>query len=187
MEEPDNAIRELEQARQVGPQSAELSQWFVLVAFFARQYDWAIKRGQEMLRFDPLPGSIHAILGGCYAQKGENALAVQHCETATELGSGLLVASAVAASTYALAGNRDAAERLVQELVAAEEKDYLRYIFLAQASVALGDEEQTLDWLERAYEQRDPLLVFLKADPRFDPLLGHARFRKLLRRIGLHG
>ena len=87
MEEPDNAIRELEQARQVGPQSAELSQWFVVLGFYARRYDWAIDRGQEMLPLDPLPGSILGVLGGCYAQKGDNALALQHCETAAELGS----------------------------------------------------------------------------------------------------
>jgi TolB-like protein/Flp pilus assembly protein TadD len=185
MEEPENAITELEQARQGGAQSAELSQWLVVLGFYARRYDWAIERGQEMLQLDPIPGLIHGILGGCYAQKGNNALALQHCEMAAELSTGPFAASARAASTYAVTGNRDAAERLVQELIAAEEKEYVRYMFLAQASVALGNEEQTLDWLEKSYEQRDPLLVFLKADARFDPLLAHPRFRRLLRRIGL--
>ena len=58
-------------------------------------------------------------------------------------------------------------------------------MFLALASVALGDDQRTMDWLEKAYEQRDPLLVFLKADPRFERLSGLPGFRKLLRRIGL--
>jgi hypothetical protein len=61
----------------------------------------------------------------------------------------------------------------------------MRYVFLAHASVGLGDNHQTLEWLEKAYEQRDPFLVLLKADPRFDPLSSHPRFRNLLRRIGL--
>ena len=185
VEEPENAMKELEQARQLGPQSAELTQWFMVFGFHARHYDWAIKCGQEMVRLHPSPGSIHGLLGDCYAQKGDNALALQHCEMATEVGTSLFVRSAEAASTYALAGNRDAAERLLHELVTAEEKEYVRYMFLAQASVALGNDERTLEWLEKAYEQRDPLLVFLKADPRFDPLLGLPRFRRLLRRIGL--
>jgi len=90
-----------------------------------------------------------------------------------------------AASTYALAGDRDAAERLLEELVAAAEKEYVRYMFLDQASVALGNDERTLDWLEKAYQQRDPLLVFLKPDPRFDRLSGHPTFRRLLHRIGV--
>ena len=44
-----------------------------------------------------------------------------------------------------------------------------------------------MDWLEKAYEQRDPILVFLKADPRFSKLSGLPQFRSLLRRIGLAG
>ena len=185
VEEPDNAMKELEQARQLGPQSVELSQWFVLLGYYARQYDWAIGRGQEMLPLDPFPGATYGVLGGCYAQKGDNVLAVQHCERAIELGKSPFVVPARAASTYALAGNREAAERLLEELVAAQKKEYVRYIFLAQAAVALGNDERTLDWLEKAYEQRDSLLVFLKADPRFDRLRGLPRFRSLLRRIGL--
>jgi len=184
-EKPANAMKELDQAWQLGPKSAELTQWLVVFGFYARHYDWAIECGQEMLQLDPFPGSIHAVLGACFAQKGNHALAVQHCEAATALGKGPFVGHARAASTYVLAGNRAAAERLLQELVAAEEKEYVRYMFLAQASVALGNDERTLDWLEKAYEQSDPLLVFLKADPSFDPLLGLPRFRRLLRRIGL--
>jgi len=185
VEEAENAMEELEQARQLGPQSAELGQWLVLLAYCARRYDWAIERGQEMLRLDPFPSATHGVLGACHAQKGNNALAVQHCEAATQPGAAPFMVLARTASTYALVGDRDAAERLVQELVARVEKEYVRYIFLAEASVALENAEQTLDWLEKAYEQRDSLLVFLKADPRFDRLSGHPRFRKLLRRIGL--
>jgi hypothetical protein len=70
-------------------------------------------------------------------------------------------------------------------LLAAQEQQYVRYVFLAQASVCLGKNEQTLDYLEKAYEQRDPLLVFLNANPRFDRLSGLAHFRRLFRRIGL--
>jgi len=186
VEEPENAMRELEQARQLGPQSPELGQWFVVLGYFARHYDWAIERGQEMLRMDPSQGVAHALLGDCYAQKGDFALALQHSEMATDqLCTGPFVATSRAAATYALAGDRDAGERLLQCLVAAGEKEYVRYIFLAMGSVALGNDERTLDWLEKAYEQCDPLLVFLKAAPTFDRLSHLPRFRKLLRRIGL--
>ncbi len=41
-----------------------------------------------------------------------------------------------------------------------------------------------MTWLERAYEERDPLMVQLKVDPRFDPLRSDPRFDDLLRRIG---
>jgi hypothetical protein len=43
---------------------------------------------------------------------------------------------------------------------------------------------QALDLLERAFEQHDPNVVWLKLDPRMDPLRGEERYRALLRRLG---
>jgi TolB-like protein/Flp pilus assembly protein TadD len=182
-EEPEKAMDELKQARQLGPQTPELGYWFVLFAFLARDFDWAIERAQELL--DQTPGVAHALLGDCYAQKGQSALALRHCEEAGKFGNLPVIAIARACSTYALAGKQATAEGLLQELLAASEKKYVRYLFLAQASAPMGNHERTLQWLEKAYEQRDAALVFLKADPRFDSLSGVPQFRKLLRRIGL--
>jgi tetratricopeptide (TPR) repeat protein len=179
------AVEELGQAHQINPQSAESNLWIAFVAYFARRYDLAIERGQEILHLDPSRPEIRGVLGLCYAQKGEYSLALSQCEVLKELGKGAFSYSAAACSIYALAGERDSAERLLQELVAAKEQAYMRYIFLAQASASLGQGRQTLEWLEKAYEQRDPLLVFLKADARFDPVSGLPAFRKLLRRLGL--
>jgi adenylate cyclase len=179
------AIEELRQARELNPQSAEHGIWFAILAYFARHYDLAIERCREILQLDPSLALTHRILGCCYVQMGDYALALSHCEQARTLGTGTISQTASACSIYALAGDRDSAERLLQELTAATDRNYARYMFLAQASVSLGKDQQTLDYLEKAYDQRDPLLVFLKADPRFDRLSELTRFRKLLRRIGL--
>ncbi len=48
----------------------------------------------------------------------------------------------------------------------------------------VGEEERALAWLERGYEQRDPLMTNLKAHPAFDPIRSDPRFDDLLRRIG---
>jgi tetratricopeptide (TPR) repeat protein len=183
--EPEKAMEELEQARRLGPLSRDLGYWCAMIAYFSRQYDWAIARCQDMLQLDHSPGVAHALLGGCYAQKGDYELALRHGEKAREIPSEYLIGTARASSTYALAGRRDAAEHLLHELVDAQERRYVRCMFLAQASVALGNDHQTLGWLEKAYEQRDALLVFLKADLRFEALSSNPRFRKLLLRVGL--
>jgi TolB-like protein/Flp pilus assembly protein TadD len=182
---PDKARKDLGQVGRLNPQSAELNLWSAGLAYFARCYDLAIARAQEILRLDPCLAAAHSVLGSCYVQLGEYARAIIHCQKAADFGGGTLWQTATLSSTYALAGGRDAAERLLQDLVATEEQHYIRYAFLAIASAALGNNEQTLDWLEKAFEQRDPLLVFLKADRRFELLFGHPRFRKLVRRLGL--
>ena len=47
----------------------------------------------------------------------------------------------------------------------------------------LGYREKTLRWLERGYQQRDPRMVFLKAEPKWNNLRNDPRFINLLRRM----
>lgn len=179
------AIEESNRVRQIDPQSVETGLWFAIFAYFARRHDLAIEHCQELLQRDPSSAWLHMSYGLNLVQTGEYALALSHCEKARELGDTSVSQMSRACTIYALAGERDAAERLFQGLVAATETQYTRYIFLAHASASLGKNQQTLEWLDKAYEQREPLLVFLKADPRFDPVSGLAGFRNLVLRIGL--
>jgi serine/threonine-protein kinase len=183
--EAARALEELEQAHQLDPRSLDHGTAIALLTYFARDYDLAIKRCQQILQLDLSLPVAHMLLGLCYAQKGDYQRAVSICEKVTEIGGDPISKAAMACSVYAMAGQQASADRLLQKLVAAQENRYIRYVFLAPASVSLGNDQETLKWLEKAYEQHDPFLVFLKADPRFEPLYGHPRFRNLLRRIGL--
>jgi len=49
----------------------------------------------------------------------------------------------------------------------------------------LGDREQAFYWLDRAYTQRDPWLVFTKVAPVYDNLRSDPRFQAFLQRMGL--
>jgi len=42
-----------------------------------------------------------------------------------------------------------------------------------------------MEWLEKAYQERDHSLVTIKVDPAYDSLRGDARFAGLLRRMKL--
>jgi TolB-like protein/tetratricopeptide (TPR) repeat protein len=179
------AVENLREAQQMNPMSPECGTWFAILAYLARHYDLAIDCCQAVLRLDPSLAFIHRIYGFSYAQMGDSHLAISHAEKIMEFENRTTSDTAAACSIYALANQRDSAERLFNELVAAQEQQYMRFIFLAQASVSLGKDGETLDFLEKAYQQRDPLMVSLKADARFDALSGNARFQNLLRRVGL--
>ena len=181
----DEAVEDLEQGHRLDPHSQTVGMALAMVGLLARRYDTALQRCQEILQRDPSSALAHLVLGTCYAQKGDSARALTHCEKARKIGSGQILPAATLCSVYAMAGQRDSAERLLDELVAAEKQQYVRYMFLAQASVSLRKNKETLEWLKKAYEQRDPFLLFLKCDPRFELLSRSARFRDLLGRIGL--
>jgi hypothetical protein len=54
---------------------------------------------------------------------------------------------------------------------------------VALIHAGLGERQQALAWLERALDDRAHWLVWLKLDPRFDPLRADPGFAELLRRI----
>lgn len=49
----------------------------------------------------------------------------------------------------------------------------------------LEEPAEALTWLERGFEERDPMMVFLKVEPKWNNLRGNRRFVRLLNRINL--
>jgi hypothetical protein len=47
----------------------------------------------------------------------------------------------------------------------------------------VGDHERAIQYLERAYEERVGDMLFIRAEPSFDPLRGDPRFQELVRRM----
>jgi len=181
----DELDEELRRVPQLDPHSVETCLWFAHLAYFARRHDLAIEYSQRILQLDDSSAFVHLGMGMNLVQTGEHALALYHCEKARELGASTIVLMSRACSIYALAGQIQKAESLFEDLLAAREVQYTRYIFLAHASACLKRKQETLDWLNKAYEQRDPLLVFLKTDPRFEAFQDLPEFSNLLQRIGL--
>jgi len=56
---------------------------------------------------------------------------------------------------------------------------------LARLYTSLGERDSAITWLERAYERRDGMLVYLRVMPHFDPLRDDLRFQALLKKVGL--
>ena len=47
----------------------------------------------------------------------------------------------------------------------------------------LGENEQALTWLEKAFEESDDFLVFLNIQPQFEGLRSNPRFQALVQKI----
>ncbi len=56
---------------------------------------------------------------------------------------------------------------------------------IALIYAGLGEKDQSLAWLEKAYQEHSSVLVYLKVEPRFDSLRSDPRFHDLVRRVGL--
>jgi hypothetical protein len=49
----------------------------------------------------------------------------------------------------------------------------------------LGERDNALAWLERGVEMRDPRMVFLRVEPKWDNLRDDPRFKDLVKRMKL--
>lgn len=125
-------------------------------------------------------------------QRGLIALAANDFMTATtefteasDHSGGSMQAISMLAYTRAQAGDRAGAQTVLNDLLKQSATSYVPATSIATIHMAMGDREQAIAWLNRAYEQRDVRMTFLKVDHRWDPLRADPRFVAIAQRIGL--
>jgi tetratricopeptide (TPR) repeat protein len=89
------------------------------------------------------------------------------------------------AREYAIAGKKDEARKILNELKELSKQQYVSPYMVAIGYAALGEREQAFEWLEKVAEEKSYYVVWLKVDPIWDAFRTDGRFQDLLRRIGL--
>lgn len=86
---------------------------------------------------------------------------------------------------YALgvAGRRAEALKALTDLEQLAKVHYVTPAAQAFVYVGLGQKEMALDWLEKAYEERDNEMAFLKVDPALTALRNEQRFQALAKKV----
>ena len=121
-----------------------------------------------------------------YIEKGMYPEAISEARRAKEISGGRSTYSE-AFLGYALAksGNEVEARSVLDGLSKfAPERDFSSYE-IALIYNGLGQHEDALTSLERAFAEHNSAIVFLKVEPKWNNLRSNARFQDLLRRAGL--
>ena len=74
---------------------------------------------------------------------------------------------------------------MLDDLLERSKDEYIAESWIAELFFLLGEEEKGFEWLDKAYEERDFHLIFLRVDPAFDSVRSDPRFIALLKKIGL--
>ena len=111
--------------------------------------------------------------------------AIDEAQAAVANSSGSPLTRAGLAHAYALAGKQAEARQIVGQLKRESSKRYVPSRELAVVYADLGEKDQAFQWLEKAYQERDRGLIWLKTDPALDSLRSDPRYQDLLRRVGL--
>jgi len=149
----------------------------------SRQYDQAITQLQEVLDISPNFPMALSRLGWIYVQKGMFTEAIGNMEQAVILSPDNPEHRWMLGHAYAAAGKTAEARKILDDLHDfAKEWHVLSYGF-ALIHTGLGENDEALEWLERAYQDRDGWMPYLQVEPRLDPLRSDPRFQDLLRRM----
>lgn len=179
----EQAVEEIHKARDLDPFSPVINWTMGYIYHYARQYDKAIEQYRYTLLLDPsfFRASIDTALA--YVQKSMFQEALVEIEKGI---SGAVLTPSILASvgyTYAMAGRKQQAEKILEDLKDPHRQPFLSYYSIAVVNVGLGREEDALDWLERAFEEREDALTSIKVNPRLDPLRSNPRFERLIQRM----
>ncbi len=153
--------------------------------YYAHQYDQAIERYKAALEMDPKFVGHCIWLGLAYEQKGMMGEAIAEIQRVISASPNETLPLGALARAYGLMGKREETRRLIRQLTELSKKRYVSPYDFALAYTGLDDRSRALAWLEKAYEERAGLLVYINVDPVFDGLRSDPRFADLLRRIGL--
>jgi len=155
------------------------------VSLQAREYDDALVFGERALGM--APGFPFAVSGVAmvYEVLGNLKKAAEAHQTAVAVTQGHPFYRTQLARCYALAGRTSEARQILTGVTEEWEHKYASPYYLATAFQALDEPETAFYWLHRAYETKDPWLVFLGEDPIIDPLRANPELGDLLRQMSL--
>jgi uncharacterized membrane protein len=89
------------------------------------------------------------------------------------------------AFSYALLGMDDKAQEIVKDYLTIRKGKPVSSYSVACVFAAMGKSDEAFRWLDRAYQQHDPILGSLQIDPQWDRHRSDPRYIKMLKRMGL--
>jgi TolB-like protein len=182
------AVEEAKRALELDPLSLPKNYHLGAVYFFGHSYDAAIDQLRRTSELDPSFVIAHNLLAVIYAVKKMPREALAEGEKARALSDGLYIRVTLARIS-AMIGTPAEAQEVLKEVEQVEQVArppfFPRALWCAMIHALLGERDQAFVWLNRAYEAREPALIYLRHFPDFESLHEDPRFGALLRRIGL--
>ena len=181
----EEALAEIHRARELDPLSLIINSVVGYIQYYARRYDQAIVACRKALELDPDFGPAHLYLSWIYLQKG------MHDEAATERQLAMARSSvdyqneAGYQAAFKAGGITGVRRWLVAERLKQSQREYVPPYWIAVLYAGLAEPDKAFEWLEKAYQEKDPSLTRIKVDPKLDPIRSDPRFASLLKRMGL--
>jgi TolB-like protein/DNA-binding winged helix-turn-helix (wHTH) protein/Tfp pilus assembly protein PilF len=181
----DEALEQISHALEMNPLSSFTRANAGSLLALKGSYDEATAQFRKAIDAEPAQPYLYMRMGAAYLWQGKTEEGTAQLEKARDLSNNQPEKLLWLGYAYAISGRKAEAAELLNQVMRASTQQYVAPSEVAMVYAGLGDKENAIRWLERAYEQRDEWLVYLRVYPEFKSLHSERRFLDLERRIGL--
>ncbi|MGQ0639499.1 MAG: protein kinase domain-containing protein [Gemmatimonadaceae bacterium] len=172
------ALAALRRARELDPLSLITNARIGTVLVWMRRYPEAEAALRETLELDPQYSVAQLQLARVLSLLGRHTEAIAALPPdSLRFGS---FESGISGWVLARAGKRNSALAALRQL---EARPYVPAEGVAVIHTALGDHDTALTWLERAVAARGVGLMFMAAEPMYEPLHNEPRYRQVIEQV----
>jgi tetratricopeptide (TPR) repeat protein len=181
----EEAAAELEAALEFDPLSTYTRTILAVIFILWHRYDQAIAEARRLLEIDPSAYWGYLVIGSSYRELRLFDEAIAAHRRAVELSGGTAAMLGWLGLSLGLCGKEAEARGLLNRLHEMTKQAYVPPSSFAWIHFGLGEVDDAFEWLERAVEARDQLMMAIKSYAFFDPIRNDLRFLSLLRKMKL--
>jgi TolB-like protein/tetratricopeptide (TPR) repeat protein len=181
----DEAVAQLERVLESDPLAVMTRMWLGEIMYLGRQYERVREQCRLMKELDPAYFLSYFELGEVGCEQGAFGEAISDLRKAAELSGNAPLVLGWLGMALAKSGDVAGAREVLAGLHAAATQVYVPPTSFAWIHLGLGEIDQAFTWMERAIDERDPIIVPIKSYPFLDPLRDDPRFHALLRKMNL--
>lgn len=179
----DESLEQAKRAVELDPLNYLTHQILALNYFMARRYDEAVEQVNLNVKNFPGIGTAYHLQSWFLRNLGRHDESLNAIHRAIELLGDSLFAKISHAQALAAAGKRAEAEEVLQRVFEQGKQRYISYYHIAIVYAYLNEKDKALAALERAYEDREGWLIWLRVEPSLDNLRSEPQFKHLQKKI----
>jgi eukaryotic-like serine/threonine-protein kinase len=177
----EEGIREIKRAEELDPLSPRAMTLTAWTLYQARLFSESLQKSSQIIDLDKNYPQGYLQLGINLVQLGRPHEGVKALEQASVMMPDSALPRYELCFAHTAANQLDEARRVLSEISHLASVQYVKAYFIAMAHVALDDRDSAFHWLEKAFAEHDPWLVWFGTDPKLDPLRMDPRLIRLFR------
>jgi len=181
----EEACEEMLLAQALDPISSIIARDLARIHYYRQDYEAALDQCDHTIELNPHFPPAYWMLGLVQEQRGDFDESAAAFQRALQLSPRSPLMQSALGRTLALSGKQAEARQILHGLLNLTGTRYISPLEVASLHLALGEVEEGLHWLTRAFQDRCFDLISIRVDPRLESIRGNPRFHSLISQLAL--